>query len=259
MTSDPVPAGDTAVISVEETPEKLVAAVPPNRTAVAPLRLVPVMVTRVAPELGPEVGLNDLIVGALTVEVVKVKSVAEDAVPELVVTETGTDPVPAGLMAVIWVVEFTVKLVAAVLPNVTAITPLKFVPVRTTEVPPPAGPEVGLNELIVGAPTVEVVKVKSVAEDAVPELVVTETGTDPVPAGLIAVIWVVEFTVKLVAAVLPNVTAVTPLKFVPVRTTEVPPPAGPEAGLNELMTGALDPPREAARKSIEDAGGVLPS
>ena len=40
------------------------AAVPPKVTAVAPVRLVPVMVTEVP--LPPEVGVNELIVGTAT-------------------------------------------------------------------------------------------------------------------------------------------------------------------------------------------------
>jgi hypothetical protein len=42
---------------------KLVAAVVPNWTAVTPMKLVPVMLTRVLPVLGPEVGLMTLTVG----------------------------------------------------------------------------------------------------------------------------------------------------------------------------------------------------
>ena len=45
-------------------------------------------------------------------------------------------------------------------------------------------------------------------------------------------------TVKPVAAVAPNVTAVAPEKFVPVITTVVPPEVGPEAGLIEVTAGA---------------------
>ena len=41
---------------------KLAAAVPPMLTAVAPLRLVPVMVSEVP--LPPEVGVKEVIVGA---------------------------------------------------------------------------------------------------------------------------------------------------------------------------------------------------
>jgi len=57
-------AGETAVISVEETTVKLVAATPPKRTLVAPVKFVPVMVTVVPPVLGPEVGETLVTVGA---------------------------------------------------------------------------------------------------------------------------------------------------------------------------------------------------
>ncbi len=49
----------------------------------------------------------------------------------------------AGEVAVIWVSETTVKLVAAVAPKATAVAPVKPVPVMVTVVPPAVGPEVG--------------------------------------------------------------------------------------------------------------------
>ena len=51
------------------------------------------------------------------------------------------------------VAELTVKLVAAVAPNVTAVVPLNPVPVMVTDVPPVAGPDVGEIEVTVGAGT----------------------------------------------------------------------------------------------------------
>ncbi len=60
-----LPAGETAVIEVAELTVKLVAAVEPKRTAVAPVKLVPVMVTEVPPVEGPDTGLNALTVGAV--------------------------------------------------------------------------------------------------------------------------------------------------------------------------------------------------
>ena len=48
----------------------------------------------------------------------------------------------AGLVAVIEVALFTVYEVAAVLPNFTAVAPVKLVPVIVTEVPPATGPAV---------------------------------------------------------------------------------------------------------------------
>ena len=71
----------------------------------------------------------------------------------------------------------------------------------------------------------------------VPPDVVTVTSTTPVPAGLVAVMAVALFTVKPAAAVLPKLTAVEPVKFVPVIVTLVPPVAGPLAGLMEVTTG----------------------
>ena len=72
-------------------------------------------------------------------------------VPPGVVTLMSTAPVPAGEVAVIEVAEMNEKLVAAVTPNVTAVTPVKFVPVIVTVVPPAVGPAVGEIEVIVGA------------------------------------------------------------------------------------------------------------
>ena len=63
--------------------------------------------------------------------------------PPAVVTLTSTVPVPAGEVAVIWVAELTVKPVAAVAPNFTAVAPVKLVPVMSTLVPPAVGPDVG--------------------------------------------------------------------------------------------------------------------
>ena len=77
---------------------------------------------------------------------------------------------PAGEVAVMEVEELTVKLLAGVVPKVTAVAPVKLVPVRATEVPPAVDPELGLTAVTVGAE--EFVAVMSTA--AAPE----------VPAGL---------------------------------------------------------------------------
>jgi hypothetical protein len=73
-------------------------------------------------------------------------------VPLGVVTVTLTGPTRlAGEVAVMPVAEFTVKLVAAVLPNLTEVAPVRLVPVRVTEVPPASGPLVGLIPVSAGA------------------------------------------------------------------------------------------------------------
>ena len=59
---------------------------------------------------------------------------------------------PAGAVAVICLAEFTVKLVALVAPNLTAVAPLKLVPVMEMDVPPDVGPLAGEMEAIVGKP-----------------------------------------------------------------------------------------------------------
>ena len=69
------------------------------------------------------------------------------AVPEEVTTLIGPSVAPVGTVAVIWVGEFTVK-VAEVPLKRTAVAPVKFVPVMTTEVP--TGPLVGLKPEMVG-------------------------------------------------------------------------------------------------------------
>lgn len=95
-----VPAATTAVIEVELTTVYEVAAVPPKLTAVAPVKLVPVMVTVVP--VPAEVGVNELMVGAG----INVKP-ANVAVPPAVVTEALPD-VPAATTAVMLVALTTV-------------------------------------------------------------------------------------------------------------------------------------------------------
>ena len=60
--------------------------------------------------------------------------------------------------------------------------------------------------------------------------VVTVTHTVPDPAGETALIEVSDFTSKLVALVVPNFTAVAPVKRSPLIVTALPPACGPLAG-----------------------------
>ena len=55
--------GEIAVISVEDTTSKEVAAAAPNLTEVAAVRLVPVIVTWVPPEIRPLVGEIEVMTG----------------------------------------------------------------------------------------------------------------------------------------------------------------------------------------------------
>src|SRR4030088_3553992 len=70
--------------------------------------------------------------------------------PPGVVTITSTVPAPPGETAVIEVAELTVKLAAGFVPNLTAVAPMKFVPVMLTEVAPAVGPELGSIDVTVG-------------------------------------------------------------------------------------------------------------
>ena len=74
--------------------------------------------------------------------------------PPGVVTNTLEAPVlPAGVVAVILVVLFTIRLVAATPPMVTPVAPVKFVPVIVMVVPPAGEPLVGEILVTVGATT----------------------------------------------------------------------------------------------------------
>ena len=71
-------------------------------------------------------------------------------VPPGVVTVTCSVPLPAGDTAVIDVLELTVKLCALLVPNLTAVAPVKPVPTIDTLVPPPPGPVLGVRPVTVG-------------------------------------------------------------------------------------------------------------
>ena len=74
------------------------------------------------------------------------------AVPPAVVTATLFAPaVPAGVTAVMVVVEVTLSAVAATPPTVTLVVPVRFVPVIVIDVPPRVEPLVGVTAVIVGA------------------------------------------------------------------------------------------------------------
>jgi hypothetical protein len=157
-------------------------------------------------------------------------------VPPAVVTVTSTAPAdPAGEVAVISVALTGVKL-AAVVSNLTAVGLLRWVPVIVTDVPPPVGPDDGLTAVTVGPATY--VKLSAALVALVPPAVVTVTSTAPAdPAGEVAVIEVALTGVNELAAVVPNLTAVGLLRWVPVIVTVVPPPVGPADGLTPVTLG----------------------
>ena len=62
----PLPAGEMAAIDVGLLTVNEVAALPPNFTAVAAVKLLPVMVTGVPPAEGPLLGEIEVTAGAAT-------------------------------------------------------------------------------------------------------------------------------------------------------------------------------------------------
>jgi hypothetical protein len=214
--------GATAVIDVALFTEKLLAAVPLNFTAVAPVKAVPVKVTVVI--AAPLVGVKLVMVGAATT----VKLVELVAVPPGVVTLIFPVVVPVGTVVAIDV-AVTVPRVAAVPLNFTLVAPERFVPVMVTGVPTP--PLVGVKLVIVGAATT--VKLDELV--TVPPGVVTLIFPVEAPVGTVVAIEV-AVTVPRVAAVPLNFTLVAPVRFVPVMVTGVPTP--PLVGLELVIVGA---------------------
>lgn len=151
--------GTTAVTCVSETMSHAAAAVPLNDTAVAPVKLVPVIVTVVP--AGPLLGEKELIVGGTSTP----KIPADVPLPAAFVTIIGPLVAPFGTTAVNCVSETTLN-AAAVPLKVTLVVSVKLVPVTVTVVP--AVPLVGEKELIVGAPPLDVT-VKFVVDVAAPD------------------------------------------------------------------------------------------
>ena len=215
------PVGTVAVIWLAES-TTYVALLPLKVTELAPVKLVPVIVTE-APT-APLVGEKLVIVGPrITVNVA-----ALVAVPAGVVTAMAPLVAPAGTLAVIWLAELTTYV--ALLPlKVTELAPVKFVPVIVTEAP--TAPLVGEKLVIVGPR----ITVNVAALVAVPAGVVTAMAPLVAPAGTVAVIWLAESTTYV--ALLPlKVTELAPVKLVPVIVTEA--PTAPLVGEKLVIVGA---------------------
>jgi hypothetical protein len=221
------PAGTVAVIWLSEITWKT-ALVPLNDTVLAVARLAPETVTWLA--AAPTAGEKPAITGALPTT----KSVEVSVLPKALSTRMGPVVAPLGTVAAIRKSETGEKLADVPL-NETTLAPLKFAPSIVTE--SPTFPDSGEKVLTTGPlPTV-----KEPALVPVPKGVVTEIGPETAPAGTAASITVDEITVKLAAVPL-KATPVASKRSEPVIVTRLPTP--PEAGENELTTGAL-PTRKA--------------
>ena len=208
------------------TTVKRKAAVPPKRTAVAPVKPVPAMLT-VSPTLALA-GAKALMTGAG----MKVNALALVAVPLGVVSVT-TPVAPAAATRTVTVESFTTTSeVPAIPPKRTALAPKKLLP--EIVIVAPAGADAGVKPVIIGAAGM---KVKP-ARFAVPPGV--RTLTLPVaPPPTAAVIVESLTTVKRPAARPPKLTASveykSPAKLRPVIVTVCSTVA--DAGEKPVMTG----------------------
>ena len=218
------PAGTLAVIRPSFATLKL-ADVPLNRTLVAPVKWLPLMVTEVPTT--PLDGEKLLIVGADPPVTVKFDALV--AVPDGVVTVILPVVAPVGTLAVIRPSFATLKLADVPL-NRTLVAPVKWSPLMVTDVP--TAPLDGEKLLIVG--TVLPVTVKFGPLVAVPDAVVTVILPVVAPAGTDDITWV--FETKLNVADVPlNFTPLTPVKLVPLMVTAV--PGAPLDGEKLLIVG----------------------
>ncbi len=169
----------------------------------------------------------------------KVAAAAFALVPPGVVTVTATAPVPAGLVAVIWVGLTTVKLAAAAEPKLTAVAPVKPLPAIVTLVPPAAGPPFGVSaETAGGGGGTTYVYWSAELVGLTPTGVVTTTSTVPLPAGARARRRVpAALTLMIEATCPPNVTCVAPSRLLPKIATPFPPAVDPDVGLTPVTTG----------------------
>ena len=207
-------AGTTATICVDVS-LVTVPRTPPNVT-VAPVRLVPVIVTLVP--VGPLSGEKPLLASIVGLTRKVLALVAE---PNGVVTMIRPDVAPGGTTATIWLAISLVMLAETPL-NVTLVAPARPVPLMVTE--EPIGPLSGAKPVIVGAGTT----VKLIGLVGEPKAVVAVTTPVAAPVGTVAVICVSFMIEKLAATPLKKLTAVVVDRPVPVIVTVV--PTGPLTG-----------------------------
>ena len=227
-----VAAAGTAVVICVALFTVMVAAVPLNFTAVAPVKPVP-LITTLAP-VKPAVGVKLVPVGAAAT----VKLVALVAWPPGVFTTIGPDPVVAlATVTLICTAVFESMLCTAVPLTVTEVAPLRLLPLMVIWVP--TGPLAGVKSVMFGvAPFTVKFGVARLIVLAVPPAVMIVIGPVVADAGTVATM---ELLLQVVG------TAVTPLnltlppdcvapKLVPEIVTEV--PTVPLVGLNPVMLGA---------------------
>jgi hypothetical protein len=217
------PAGTVALICVLLLTVKLAVTLLLKRTAVTPVKLLPVIVT--LEPIAPLVGDRELTVG----QVVTVKLCVCTSVQPVLLMVSGPVTAPVGTVAVICVLLLTVKLAVTLLLKRTVVTPVKVLPVMVTV--EPTAPLVGDNvETVWQAETVKL----AVWTSAQPVLLMV-MGPVTAPTGTVAVICVLLLMVKLAVTLLLKRTAVTPVKLAPVIVTVA--PTAPLVGVKLLTDG----------------------
>ncbi len=229
MLTGPVsaPAGTTARRDVAVTAVAVTVTGPVNVTSVAPVRFVPVIIT-VVPTVAAA-GVKAVARGGCTT----VRSVALSAAPSTVVTPIFPVTAPSGTRNCksVSVLDTIDPGGTANAPTFTAGSPVgarRLVPVTSMTVVPPTALG-GVKLVIFGA------TLKLAALGAVPIALVTLTGPVSAPAGTTARNDVAVTAVGVTVTGPVNVTAVAPVRFVPVIITVV--PTGAAAGANVVARG----------------------
>ena len=133
------------------------------------------------------------------------------------------------------VAPVTVNVVAVVVPNLTAVAPVNSVPVIVTVVPPADGTG-GRGEGGDGRQALEL-ELRPPEVTVPPGVVIGDWHCARRVGRVLALMVVAPVTVNDVATVVPNLTAVAPVKLVPVMVTVVPPAMGPAVGVKLVMVG----------------------
>src|SRR5881396_3000797 len=249
LAPSPAPAAIVTVMGrlVAVPPVSMVAVtpLPLNVTAVAPPRPVPLMVAGWLVPAAPEDGLIPVIIGTdITVKplnagdvpigVVTVKVRVSVDAPAAIVTVMGrlvaVPPVP-----MVAVTPLPLKL--------TAVAPLRFVPLMVAGTLVPGVPEDGLIPIIAGGAGEVTVKPVNGRDVPIPVVTVSVRVSVDAPPAIVTVIGrLVAVPVPMVAVTpLPlNVTAVAPPRPVPLMVAGWLVPAAPEDGVIPVTTGSPD-------------------
>jgi hypothetical protein len=175
-------------------------------------------------------------------ENVKWSLVLVEDVPAAVVTVMSMVPAASGGdVTTIDVSDTTAKSVGCTDPKVTAVAPVKLVPVSTAFVPPSVLPEFAVTDETVGAEEELYVNWSAAVTTEDPVLVTATISTVPdACGGATATTRVSDSTVKLAAGWLPKSTVFVPDSLAPLMVTTVPPALVPVEALKPLIVGLVD-------------------